>query len=434
MANQNSELVAQSIENEEGAVARDWSRELRAQRMGQRGFSLVELMVALVFTLVLMAGLASVFRASISSFYTSGESTSSVRRNRLSIDLLAEDINMAGMYLTDMALLPYTVPNTPPFFIIPNVPVANAGDGDPQTTDELYFYLDEPLPFEGELLEAPAGAEQQTASDMVLSGASVIATPARYMISCLSNDYARMVEHGYFAIFKDFWEAIYIDSVTPIGPNVLITTAPTPNVGVTGSGSSGVASRVFHLERAGGNPGAGVLFVRPAQMIKYKIEMVRLDPDPEKPNGDPCLVRYKNDYPATGLGFDEATAERQIVTENVSGFKVYLSANGGRNWAGEAVSYAGNASGLVGWGMSPTSAGIRSEIDTQLAVVGRPGHRDTRDSDHWFRSIPLLVRVDVTTRTAAKRVEFSAGHDDLQFREVTQSTIFVPRHFGLTMN
>ena len=46
----------------------------------QRGFSLVELLVALVFTMVLMAGMANVYRASLSSFYTSGESISSVRR------------------------------------------------------------------------------------------------------------------------------------------------------------------------------------------------------------------------------------------------------------------------------------------------------------------------------------------------------------------
>lgn|GEM_PF-906220 len=414
------------------------SLELRVKRPGserQRGFSLVELLVALIFTLLLMSGLASVFRASISTFYTSGETTSSVRRNRLSIDLLAEDINMAGMYLADMALLPNTVPNTPPFFIIPNVPIANAGDNDPQTTDELYFYLDEPLPFEGELLEVNTGASGQlTAADMVVSGATAADMPSQYTVNCSSRDYARMVEQGNFAIFKDFWEAIYVAEATANGSNVVFTAGPTPNVGMTGSGSAGLASRVFHLPRDGSIPGAGVLFVRPGQMVKYRIEMVKLDPDPERPNGNPCLVRYKNIYPGSGAGFDESTAERLVVNENISGFKVYLSANGGRDWAGERTQYAGAYSGLVGWGMSATSAGIRSEIDTQLSTVGRPTHKSTRDSDHWFRSIPVLVRIDITTRTATRRAEFSAAHDELKFREITQSTMFVPRHFGLTMN
>ena len=70
------------------------------------GFSLVELLVALVFTMVLMAGMANVYKASLSAFYTSGESISSSRRNRMSVDLLVEDLNRAGMFLTDLSVPP----------------------------------------------------------------------------------------------------------------------------------------------------------------------------------------------------------------------------------------------------------------------------------------------------------------------------------------
>ncbi|MCL1893300.1 MAG: hypothetical protein FWG02_03540 [Holophagaceae bacterium] len=386
------------------------------------GFSLVELLVALVFTLILMAGLASVFKASITSFYMSGETTSSARRNRLGIDLLGEDINTAGMYLTDMALLPFTVDNMPPFWINPNVPILNAGTNDPASADELYFYMDEPLPFEGILTASPVS---QTAADMVLSGVSVVSSPPTYEVDCLNADYARMVKDGHYLIFKDFWEALYITRVISVnGKNVTVETGMTPNVGVTGSGSSGLPARVNHL-----NNRTRVVFVNPAQMVKYKIEMLKLDPDPEKPNGVPCLVRYQAPYPYEGV-FDEAanSRTRQMITENVSGFKVYLSVNGGTTWAGEGLSATGFGAGWNG------STGIRSQIDTQLSVVGRPGFKDTRADDHWFRRIPVLVRVDVTTRTATMRAEFSAGHDELKYRDLFQSFIFVPRHFGLPMN
>ena len=49
----------------------------------QQGFSLVELLVALAFTMFLMAGMANIYKSSLSTFYTSGESVSSARRNRM---------------------------------------------------------------------------------------------------------------------------------------------------------------------------------------------------------------------------------------------------------------------------------------------------------------------------------------------------------------
>ena len=381
----------------------------------ERGFSLVELLVALLFTLLIMAGIATVFSASISSFHVSGDNVSSARRNRLGIEMLGVDINMAGMYMVDMVVLPHTVTNMPPFFVQPNMAVLNPGADDPATTDELYFYLDEPLPFEGTLVDSSA---YQTAADMVLSGADLDPATNRFTINCLSNDYARQVRIGQVAIFKDFWEALYITNVSVSGSNVTITTGPSPNSEITGSGSTGLPSAAHHLD------GSGVVFVRPGQIVRYRIEMVDLDP--EKPQGIPCLVRNQGDYSHTGV-FVAHPDSRHIVTENVSEFKVYLSANGGRDWAG--FGYAGT--GFEGWN---GAAGIRGQIDSQLSTVGRPGYESTRADEHWFRSIPTLIRVDLTTRTATRRAEFSPGHDQLAYGGLTQTLIFMPRHFGLSMN
>jgi hypothetical protein len=374
-------------------------------RMG--GFSLVELMVALLFTLLLMAGLGTVFRASLGSFYASGESLSNTRRNRASIDLLGDDIGLACMYLADLALPPQMPANAPPFFIVPNVPIANAGAGDPRATDELYFYLDEPLPFEGTL---QAASTQATAAGLVMSGGDVGAQGGAYVVNCASHEYARQVEEGQVAILKDFWEAVYVAGPKVNGQVVTFAPGAAPRAGVVGGGPSGLPGRASHAL------GAAVMFVRPAQMVRYRIVMLQLDP--ERPNGVPCLVRDQGLYAFDGLGpvgpsgdesgVGRAPRRRQIVTENASGFKVYLSANDGEAWAGLGLGEAGFASGWDG------RDGIRGLLDRQLGAAGRPGFQTTRGREHWFREIPILVRIDLTTRTATRRPGFSgaAGHKD----------------------
>jgi hypothetical protein len=388
---------------------------------------LVELMIALLFALLLMAGLGMVFKASLSSFYTSGESLSNARRSRMSIDLLGDDINLACMYLADIALPPQTLANVPPFFVIPNVPIANAGAGDPKITDELYFYLDEPLPFEGTLQTA---STQTTAADLVMSGGDIDTQSSAYIVNCLSHEYAKQVEDGQVAILKDFWEAVYVTSLKVNGQIVTFAPGASPSTGVVGGGPSGLPARANHVA------GAAVMFVRPAQMVRYRIVMLRLDPDPERPSGVPCLVRDQGQYTWDGSGFNnddesgigKAPRRRQIITENVSGFKTYLSVNDGRDWAGLGLGETGFASGWDGLD------GIRGQLDKQLWVAGRLGFQTTRGREHWFREIPTLVRIDLTTRTATRRTEFSKDRKELAHKELTQSLVFVPKHFGLSMN
>jgi len=265
------------------------------RRIGAKdGFSLVELLVALLFTLMLMAGLATVFKSSLTSFYASGEKLSSARRGRMSIDLLGDDIGLACMYLTDLALPPQTLASVPPFFIIPNVAVSSAGADGPVATDELYFYLDEPLPFEGTL---QAASSQRTAADLVLSGGDVETQASTYVVNCSSHEYAKQVEDGQVAILKDFWEAVYVTDSAVAGPIVTFTAGASPGAGVTGGGPSGLPARANHI------PGTAVMFVRPAQMVRYRIVMLKLDPDPERPNGVPCLVRDQGVYSWDGSGF-----------------------------------------------------------------------------------------------------------------------------------
>ena len=398
---------------------------------GTGGFSLVELLVALVFTMVLMAGMANVYKASLSAFYTSGESISSTRRNRMSVDLLVEDLNQAGMFLTALASPPPVTEAMPVFLIQPNMPIEKLGSAarpvdDPLASDELCFYLDQPLPFAGTLA---AGGTQLSAGELVAAG-SILNDANKallyYTVECSSASYASEVAAGQVLVFKDAWEALAITSVSRSGASVTVGTLPTATsadlAGFTGAGTSAPAAKTPHLV------GSQVLIIQPAQMVRYRIQMLDLDPNPGSATGIPCLVRDQGNWNASTF---TAAQPQQIIAENVAGFAVYLSANGGTTWAGlDSTGAKGTYQGYDdGW-----DAGIRTELDTQLLTSGRPGAATTRIGPSWFRSIPVLVRVDITTRTATRRSEYAATPNAVAYRLQTQSLVLVPRHSGLALN
>jgi len=115
----------------------------------------------------------------------------------------------------------------------------------------------------------------------------------------------------------------------------------------------------------------------------------------------------------------------------VQNLKFYMSCNAGATWAGSELPVA--TTGMAGW------TAIRTDLDTQLAAVGRNGYTTTENTEQWFRSIPTLVRCDITTRTAAKRTEYNTAANAatvpaLAYKNVTQSLVFVPRHSGLPLD
>jgi len=387
------------------------------------GFSLVELLVAVLFIGILMAGMANVFKSSVTNLSTSSEGISSARRNRMSIDLLYDDLNAAGMYLSDLSSPPKLTTANPSFYIIPNVAVTGAAADDPASADQLFFYLDEPLPFEGTLWSTGGGSAGQNlarnAAELVLAGvAPDPAIDSTFTIDCKDASYAAMVKQGYSVVFKDAWETFFVQGTpTPSGKSLTITLGSSPTVGSTGVGPSGAPPKAKHII------GSDVLFFRPAQMVRYSVKMKLFDP--QKATGTPCLVRDQGNYDATGFVADPA--QESIVAENVAGFKAYLSADSGQTWAGYGKTYTGLA---AGW-----TNGIRSELNDQLATAGRQDYQTTQGNENWIRSIPTLVRLDITTRTAVKRAEYSATPlTTTAYKDFTQSLVIVPRHFGLSMN
>jgi Tfp pilus assembly protein PilW len=392
----------------------------RQGRDRSSGFSLVELLVAVLFIGILMAGMANVFKASVSTLTTTSEGISSARRNRMSMDLLYDDLNSAGMYITDLVSQPPLSTTNPAFYVLPNMPIVGAAADDPQTADQLFFYLDQPLPFEGKLAGSGGAVYAYGArSDgtQVMAGTATTVADSTFTVECGDASYANMVKAGHSLVIKDTWQILHVDTVQPVsGSKVTFTIAADPLVAMTGQGASS-NSAASHI------PNSAMLFFLPAQMVSYSVQMMLYDP--QKATGVPCLVRDQGTYSAAG--FVPVPALRSVVAENVSGFKVYLSANSGQAWVGFNKTYAGFANG---W-----AAGMRPDLDAQLAAVGRPGYTTTQGNENWIRDIPVLVRLDVTTRTAVKRSEYSATPlVNTAYKDYTQSLVIVPRHFGLTMN
>ena len=383
-----------------------------------RGFSLVEMLVALLFVGILMAGMASIMRSSVGNISASGEGISALRRNRVSMDLLADDLNLAGLVISTLPDPPVLGQDRPGFYILPNMPIPGTGADDPANADQVFFYMDEPLPFEGTLKST--STPPKTKDELVLGGASPDGTDSTFRIDCHSPSYAGLVKPGMGAVFKDGWEVFYIASVdTPSGGSVTIHTGPDPNAGITGRGS--VLGNANKAHRAG----TDVLFFRPAQVVRYSIKMKLLDP--QKASGVPCLIRDQGNYDP--IGFSADATQEATVSENVSGFKAYLSADAGQSWAGYGKSYSEFS---AGW-----TNGIQAELNTQLQTAGRADYLSTSGDPNWYRSAPVLVRLDITTRSATQRTENARQPADqitpvaAVYKEYTQSLIMVPRHFGL---
>jgi len=123
------------------------------------------------------------------------------------------------------------------------------------------------------------------------------------------------------------------------------------------------------------------------------------------------------------LNPDHPETPRVTALKNVSGFRVMLSGNGGNTWAGGDPAF-------TKW--SDLTGVLNSAA--HLGTYGRPGANSTAMDAFWFREIPVLVRVDLKTRTVRQRTEYSSSPTAAAYAEQTQSLVLIPRHFGLPFN
>lgn len=414
---------------------------------GFEGFSLVEMMVALLFTAVLMAGLASVFRSSMSTFVAAGEKMSSSRRNRMSIDLVYDDLNAAGMLLTSLSdyggssANPINLnPANPAFSIIPNVPYTGTDVAAPNAvTDQLILYFDEALPFEGTV-----GNPSENVAKFMVDEKSVNA-PVATTINLRDTEQANLIasENARSPVSILF----RADAASAKRPTTL-----------SASGKQITLSLSTNLQDPNSGPpkyqipsGTSVLFVKPGVYARYSIQPRNLDPDPANAGLlVPCLVREDVIYSAvSSLATPFAAPNNSvIVAENVIGFQVMVSPDGGQTWVNNPYD-AAQRNGALPSDASPGIPHTRwaawgdltSLLNANASITGRPSPFNRVDDNRlWFKDIPVTVRVDITTRTARPRGEYLAntpntiinGTGGIPYKIQTQSIVLVPRHFGLS--
>ncbi|HWQ09120.1 MAG TPA: hypothetical protein VN436_08435, partial [Holophaga sp.] len=103
-----------------------------------------------------------------------------------------------------------------------------------------------------------------------------------------------------------------------------------------------------------------------------------------------------------------------VVAENVEGFRVDVSFDGGVNW---------DRTGATTWSDIVTNATAHIK-----SITGYTSITTRRD---WFRNIPCLLRIDLTTRTPIRRQEYNAAYTSRTYRTRTQVLMISPRNFGI---
>lgn len=344
----------------------------------RRGFSMIELLVALALTGILMGGLSMVFKSTISSFYQSGDILGAQRRARWAFAPLEDDLRMAG-HMDGIAGEP-TGLVYPPFRISP-------GGTGVTPLDTVEFFMNVPVE-EARVLSAINAGDQQMVLEPIGKG----------------NFLSKAGDYFYLR------DGIHSEGGFLNGP---------PSNGVATLMDQGGINSLSASAFMGGRPlfqnnhlGGGVrtvMIMRPMQMVRYSIDNLKMDPDPAAP-ALPCLVRRQTDF-SHFRPIQWNTVPYTMVSENVSSLQVDLSVDGGRTWT---------RPGAQSWDQ------MRGRANETL-----PAGSQVVDSEFWFKRVPLLLRVDLRARTAVQRQEYSPAGDALAFRERALVLMIAPRNCGL---
>jgi prepilin-type N-terminal cleavage/methylation domain-containing protein len=227
--------------------------------MKGRGYSLVELLVALGLAALLALGLLRFLAGSLQALERVQASLSAQRSLRRGLDELADEVREAGFRVP----FPGAGSQRPPLTVVRNQPVK----GTELRADELTLVADGVLPGGGSLAEPLA--------------------PGRPAQVALTAVHRTRLEAGDVVLVEDgHWEALAVTGPVDLVPGRVGV------VDVTGLGEPGSHGS-----------GAPVTFLRPGRHVTYALALDR------KASG-PALVRL------------ESPGSRRVVAPNVSAFRV----------------------------------------------------------------------------------------------------------------
>lgn len=394
-----------------------------------RGFSLVEVVVALAFISLLMAGMLRVYGSAIQGFSTANETIKAQRDNRWALQAVQDDLQAAGYYFPIRPVMGgidnVNSGNQNPLLLLPGRTLVNKYIADPNnpaaaptnetlTFDELQLMTDQLLPISARLSVATTTSNSLT-------------------VTATLGDFSLLKDGDFAVILDPASDMVRVKGGSYSGTTAAIALeASSLQDPTTGAflGAFGTLRNLTH------QVGAEVIFIRPNQVVRYTILPLPMDPSNTSATV-PCLVRDQTNYPIGGALIDwpAATASqaalasagpggapvvRTVIAENVTGLRFDLSANQGQTWV------RGN-----------TWAATLTNLNAQLATlasanpgIGYVSSAQDPATPLWYRAAPLLVRTDLTTRTVLRRAEYSAGANVLAYRTRTQTIILQPRNFG----
>jgi prepilin-type N-terminal cleavage/methylation domain-containing protein len=368
------------------------------------GFSLVELLVAVVLVSLLMAGMFNIFRSTASNFQTSIETLGMQRNARWGLTVLQDEVLNAGFLLPPRIVSQLsTDPSAqPPVYM---GPTTYTPDGATEPVDEIQFVMDLPLNIQG-TLSADVDAYKDTLSVDIPSGSSL-----------LQADDIMFIQDSASAF-------LLVDSAD--ASTVKIKTGTSADAYGDDTSKGGLIDFSLHSPH---KLGATVTFIRPLQVIRYTVVPRKLDPsDPDAVV--PCLVRQMQ--PLTGNAGaiwapDPATpvAGEQIILEGVTGFKVDWSLDGGKAW----LIRDGLSSGA--WTDTRTYVDKVIKDSTNRFVKQSKGVDDPSDP-FWPNYLPVLMRIDVETRSRIRRTEYNPSDPTASAYRTRRETLMLsPRNFAL---
>jgi len=379
----------------------------------RRGFSLVEMAVAMVFMGILMAGMVRLFAGSTSVMVSGMETMNVQRKSRQGLVQLQEEVLAAGhlYYKRVVAEIdPTSASAQPPLLMQSTGYVPPGGNA---AVDELQVVLDLPLNARGTLA----------------AGCTLGAAALQVNMSYGGN----LIQAGDILFVQDSnWEVFQV-GVAPnpggaVGFTINIVDAQASLVDAYGNDTNPLVHAMVQKPHL---PGAQISVFRPLQVVRYTVVPRNLNPA-DAAAVVPCLVRQSQPLAgntgtifAPGTAAVVAPAQEQILLENVVGFTVDWSLDAGRTW-------------LRAGGAGDSWDSIRTALNQALAASPSPltklaGGGTSLADPLWMNYVPVLIQLNVTTRSEVQRTEYAraGAASPVAYRTRRETIMLSPRNFGL---
>ncbi|BDU77222.1 PilW family protein [Mesoterricola sediminis] len=374
-----------------------------SRRNRSLGFSLTELLIAVVFTSFLMAGMYKVFTANVSAFSTTLELSGMQRNARWALALLQNDVQQAG-YLMPPRVVTELLANTQPAILIEtsaNAVTLTHSDGTTESIgnpDELQVVMDVPLT-----------TQATVAADTAPGGTS---------LGCAFASGGALVKSGDIIFVKDSAMELFVASAAPDKDGLVSFT--TGGDLQNDYGNNVVNPLISGQVMKAHKKGAEVGFIRPLQVVSYTIQALALDPSNSAATV-PCLVRRTRT-----LGGSWGTAE--VIMEGVTSFKLDWSLDGGQTWIRQVNNLATSQWAAI---QTATASAFTTLASQSPLAASLPGGMSSATDPFWFNYASVLLKIDVETRTQLRRTEYAKTPNQAAYRTRRETLFVSPRNFAL---